>query len=192
MAKDNQSDQKTNSPGNGVLLGVLSQPVGLPAQVQPPKAPAEELVGPLLDDRGQQPEVGIPVSTSELATASAGSAVPEVPSDRTTPSSQRRRPEAGVERAPLKPKPARSRQYADNRRQNHRPADNKQTRVLALLRHSSGATVREMMDATGWQAHSVRGFLSAVVKKRLSLPLTSDKGADGERRYRIPATGEAR
>jgi hypothetical protein len=41
------------------------------------------------------------------------------------------------------------------------------------------------MEATGWQAHSVRGFLSAVVKKKHGLTLISEFGKDGARRYRI-------
>jgi hypothetical protein len=41
------------------------------------------------------------------------------------------------------------------------------------------------MELTGWQTHSVRGFLSAVVRKRLKLNLVSEVGKDGQRRYRI-------
>ena len=61
--------------------------------------------------------------------------------------------------------------------------------VVGLLRLDQGATIATMCEATGWQAHSVRGFLSATVKKRLSLPLASDLTADGERRYRIAEAG---
>ncbi len=42
-----------------------------------------------------------------------------------------------------------------------------------------------MQSATGWQPHSVRGFLSGTVKKRLGLKLQSSKAKDGERRYAI-------
>lgn len=61
----------------------------------------------------------------------------------------------------------------------------KHDRVLALLSKPDGATIEDMMDATSWQQHSVRGFLAGTVKKKLGLALTSSK-ADGEnRRYRI-------
>ena len=62
----------------------------------------------------------------------------------------------------------------------------KQDAVLALLERSRGATIPAIMQATGWQAHSVRGFLTSVVRKRLGLTLTSDK-IDGERVYRVTA-----
>ncbi len=57
--------------------------------------------------------------------------------------------------------------------------------VLTLLRRKQGASLAEMQSATGWQAHSVRGFLSGTVKKRLGLKLRSSKAKDGERRYAI-------
>jgi hypothetical protein len=57
--------------------------------------------------------------------------------------------------------------------------------VVELLRRKEGATIAEMTGATGWQPHSVRGFLSGSLKKKLGLEVTSTKEADGERRYRI-------
>jgi hypothetical protein len=60
----------------------------------------------------------------------------------------------------------------------------KQNRVVAMLSAASGATVAAIMQQTGWQQHSVRGFLAGVVRKRLKLKLVSDK-IDGQRIYRI-------
>jgi hypothetical protein len=65
-------------------------------------------------------------------------------------------------------------------------ANSKQARVLALLRGPSGATIATVMRSTGWQPHTVRGFLAAVVRKKLGLRLESEK-TDGERVYRIVA-----
>jgi hypothetical protein len=70
--------------------------------------------------------------------------------------------------------------------QHTRQANSKQARVLALLRGPSGATIATVMRSTGWQPHTVRGFLAAVVRKKLGLKLESEK-ADGERVYRIVA-----
>ena len=60
----------------------------------------------------------------------------------------------------------------------------KQSCVIAMLRSPAGATIGAMMKATGWQQHSVRGFLAGVVRKRLRLKLGSRK-TDGDRVYRI-------
>ena len=53
-----------------------------------------------------------------------------------------------------------------------------------MLRSPSGATITTIMSATGWQQHSVRGFLAGVVRKKLKLKLRSMK-TDGQRIYRI-------
>jgi Protein of unknown function (DUF3489) len=62
--------------------------------------------------------------------------------------------------------------------------NSKQARVLRLLRRPNGATIVTIMESTGWQSHSVRGFLAGVVRKKLGLKLASEK-SDGGRVYRI-------
>jgi len=61
----------------------------------------------------------------------------------------------------------------------------KHDRVLTLLTRREGATIPEMMEATDWQQHSVRGFLAGTVKKKLGFTLTSKKLEGELRRYRI-------
>lgn len=61
----------------------------------------------------------------------------------------------------------------------------KSAKVLDLLKWPDGATLKELMKATGWQAHSVRGFLSGAVGKKMGLTVASTKGEDGERAYSI-------
>jgi hypothetical protein len=63
-------------------------------------------------------------------------------------------------------------------------AGSKQSRVITMLRSPDGATIAAMMKATGWQQHSVRGFLASVVRKKLKLNLDSKK-IEGSRFYRI-------
>jgi hypothetical protein len=63
----------------------------------------------------------------------------------------------------------------------------KTAKVLDLLKRPGGVTAKELMKATGWQPHSVRGFLSGTVGKKMGLAVTSIKGEDGERSYSVKA-----
>ena len=60
----------------------------------------------------------------------------------------------------------------------------KQAKVIDLLKRPEGATVVEVMEATGWQAHTVRGMFSGTLKKQQGLMVVSAKGDRG-RVYRI-------
>jgi hypothetical protein len=61
-----------------------------------------------------------------------------------------------------------------------------------MLRLPAGASISAMMNATGWQQHSVRGLLAGVVRKKLRLKLTSQKLDGGQRVYRIVESSSGR
>ncbi len=61
----------------------------------------------------------------------------------------------------------------------------KTAKLMKQLKSKRGATIEQLRETSGWQAHSVRGFLSATVKKKLGLTLVNEIGKDGHRRYRI-------
>ncbi len=61
----------------------------------------------------------------------------------------------------------------------------KKALVVAMLDAAEGVTLAQIMAATGWQKHSVRGFLSGAVGKKMGLAVVSSKPKDGERVYRI-------
>ena len=61
----------------------------------------------------------------------------------------------------------------------------KQAKLIALLRRPSGATLADLVKATGWQPHTVRGAISGALKKRLGLKVASEKVEGKERVYRL-------
>jgi hypothetical protein len=64
----------------------------------------------------------------------------------------------------------------------------KSATIISLLGGKGGASIEDLTTATGWQKHSVRGFLSGALKKKQGLEVTSEK-IDGVRRYRIAGAG---
>ncbi len=65
------------------------------------------------------------------------------------------------------------------------PGGSKKAAVLALIQRPKGATLAELIKATGWQAHSAGGFLSGTLRKKMNLKVGSAKREDGERVYSI-------
>ena len=63
--------------------------------------------------------------------------------------------------------------------------NSKQAEVIRMLQRPEGATVQQICETTGWQAHTVRGTLAGAFKKKLGLTIVSDKAQGGERVYRI-------
>jgi hypothetical protein len=61
----------------------------------------------------------------------------------------------------------------------------KVARILGLVKRPNGASLEELMKATGWQRHSVHGFLSGTIKNKMGLRLNSIDRKNGERAYRL-------
>jgi outer membrane biosynthesis protein TonB len=97
------------------------------------------------------------------------------------PSKAKSAKQAGlVKKANKAAKSAKSRGKTTNSRRGSKTA-----KFLDLLKRSGGATSADLMKATGWQAHSVRGFISGVLGRKMGLKVTSTKVEDGERRYSL-------
>lgn len=67
-------------------------------------------------------------------------------------------------------------------------AGTKQALLIDLLKRKNGATIADLVKATGWQRHSVRGAISGTLKKKLGLAVTSENLKGRGRVYRIAAT----
>ena len=85
--------------------------------------------------------------------------------------------------APSKAKPARE-ATKSTKKAAARRRGSKTAKILDLLKRPGGVTLKELIKATGWQAHSVRGFLSGAIGKKMGIRVESSKRPDGERSYR--------
>jgi hypothetical protein len=109
------------------------------------------------------------------------------PEEQTEKTPAKAKKKAGVARrrahvAPPKAKPARK--AASTKKPATARHGSKTARILDLLKRPGGVTLKELMKTTGWQAHSVRGFLSGTAIKRIGIPVESSLSADNERVYR--------
>jgi hypothetical protein len=69
--------------------------------------------------------------------------------------------------------------------------NSKQAQMIELLKRPDGATLNQLVEVTGWQAHTVRGAMAGALKRKLGLTITSDKATGQERTYRISSEGVA-
>ena len=95
-------------------------------------------------------------------------------------------PTAAPEVAPVAPKKAKATKGATTKDAAPTTREgSKKAIVLELIRRADGASLKEIMDATEWQAHSVRGFISGSLGKKMGLTVESFKRPDGERAYKL-------
>jgi hypothetical protein len=97
-------------------------------------------------------------------------------------------PAPAQQAAPVAPKKAKATKQT---RAKHAPPTaregSKKAQVLELLRRPEGATIADIMSVTGWMAHSVRGFISGGLGKKMGLSVESTKNEAGDRVYKIAA-----
>ena len=94
-------------------------------------------------------------------------------------------PAPAPQAAPVAPKKAKAAKVATAKDATPTTRDgSKKAIVLDMLKRPDGASLKDIMDATSWQAHSVRGFISGSLTKKMGLNVESFKREDGERAYR--------
>ena len=118
-----------------------------------------------------QPEAAIPEATEPAIAAPVAPHAPDV-APEAAPSTKR------AARAKKAPKPATEKKTREG---------SKTETILGLMKQPGGTTLKAIIEATDWQAHSVRGFISGTLGKKMGLTVVSAKGENGERSYSISA-----
>jgi hypothetical protein len=115
------------------------------------------------------------------------------PAAATTESKPTKKATAGARRANVAPAKSKAGKKATPKKKAPKSARNdaregsKTASILDFLKRPGGATAKELLKVTGWQPHSLRGFLSGTIGKKMGLAVTSTKAEDGERSYAVKA-----
>jgi outer membrane biosynthesis protein TonB len=130
-----------------------------------------------------------PAATQEAQPQPEPAAEPQpIPEPPTVAPEAQQTPDAAPQEAPAKQKAIRAKK-APAAKEASEPkgarAGSKTETILALMKQPGGTTLKAIMDATQWQAHSVRGFISGTLGKKMGLAVVSAKGESGERTYSI-------
>jgi Protein of unknown function (DUF3489) len=132
-----------------------------------------------------------PVSTDEPQAAAVGEAVDYRFNDGTNPAGEPAAGPAVASPADAPKKPGRRMKPAaepDAPAPRKTRDDTKQAQLIAMLRRKEGATIAQIVAATGWQSHTVRGAFAGALKKKLGLNVISEKVEGKGRVYRLPPT----
>jgi hypothetical protein len=124
--------------------------------------------------------------TEQTETASAGASTAPRATKKATAGARRadvapKKPESGKKATSAKKAPKSARKATGAR------DGSKAAKIRDLLKRPGGATSKELRKTTGWLPHSVRGFLSGTVGKKMGLTVVSTKAEDGERSYSVKA-----
>ena len=121
----------------------------------------------------------------EPAQATATAAGKPKPPQKATVAAKKGHAAASQARSARKPRSAKKGAQPRRKAGNARPGS-KTAKILDLVKRPGGATLQELLKATSWQPHSIRGFLSVLGKKK-GLAVQSTKSPDGERTYSVKA-----
>ena len=115
--------------------------------------------------------------------------IPEIPTEVPVPKAKTGSGKAGPGASKRRAKPLGRTSKSEKRTDKAGTArpGTKAAKILGLLQRPDGASIQELRKATGWQAHSVRGFLAGTLKKKMGLRVRSAKRSSGERAYRVSA-----
>jgi hypothetical protein len=130
-------------------------------------------------------------TTTEEQSAPAATATAQEPKATTKANARARKPRVGASKAKASKKTTSAKKGAEApKKAKSAKAEgarhgSKTEKVLDLLKRAGGASLKEIMKATDWQPHSVRGFLSGTIGKKMGLEVESTKSEEGERVYSL-------
>jgi Protein of unknown function (DUF3489) len=176
---------RNEDDGRAVLLKITTEgleAIGVEQSGEPEAAPIGETEAA---PEGEAVPYRFNDGTNSAGEPAAGSPVAPEATPAEAPK-KRGRPKTTTEEAQKRGRPKKAREAAAPAGARKTRDGTKQAQVIAMLRRKEGATIAQIIAATGWQPHTVRGAFAGALKKKLGLTVTSEK-VDGTRVYRLPA-----